>query len=529
MAAVPANNLGLMFHCAAQPTTEGPDLGHGDRDPVLGLDQVRSHTSHDMSTAAFFRETGMPSAGDQLTHPLGIAHEWIISICLKWLKGNHLLHKFLDFVADHDRVLELPAATILEETKRIRDSIADSICLAKQTELQNILLSVPGWVQHTLGGRILKVGYLLKADWRDKSWSSRYFVLSDKTIEYHRRLEKHDPVPFRISGTRMLSDVLDVQKCSKKRLKGVAKSSRRNCFEIATRDRIQAINAQADSEVSAACWAQHIMEVQDVCDRRVPKDHSATHAVLEAHAQKQSCLQSQIRAVVQRLLERQMLGTERHILVECAARSSTVPGEKLDRKIKQMGSLPQSASVFGISEQLRSPTSWRAAVVRFNAMSEAKLPFELLHLLLLTKDAIYSLFEAEHGNGKILGGDDFLPIFIFVISKSRVHNLSAIAEFMLRLGGDAGEAAYFSTTLVASIQHICSIPDELIEADQAKLRALESTALTPAEIDQGAMVQPGETTPGRTRRKRQNLICCASPRKHDRMPNGVGPANTTSI
>ena len=74
------------------------------------------------------------------------------------------------------------------------------------------------------------------------------------------------------------------------------------------------------------------------------------------------------------------------------------------------------------------------------------LPCELYAILGRSQQAIYKTFAVEVP-GKVLGGDDFLDVFVFVVSKSNVPKLAILTELMARFPGTS-EEEYLCTTTV---------------------------------------------------------------------------------
>lgn len=131
---------------------------------------------------------------------------------------------------------------------------------------------------------------------------------------------------------------------------------------------------------------------------------------------------------------------------------------------------------------MRSTSDWANAVDVFGALQQAynqatvadngiilekaqarrALPSSLFRVLTDTRDMINDVFvhercgEGERAAGRrVLGGDDLLPIFIFVAAKScnqmraGGEALATMQEWMMRLGAstDASQEEYMCTTL----------------------------------------------------------------------------------
>ena len=84
------------------------------------------------------------------------------------------------------------------------------------------------------------------------------------------------------------------------------------------------------------------------------------------------------------------------------------------------------------------------------------MPSEVLDVILQTVHTIYS--EAAERHAGIMAGDDFLPVFIHVILKSRLQRPFARAQYALELADPEdlqGEAGYFLTVFESALCWIC--------------------------------------------------------------------------
>ncbi len=93
------------------------------------------------------------------------------------------------------------------------------------------------------------------------------------------------------------------------------------------------------------------------------------------------------------------------------------------------------------------------------ALSELEkelLPSEVLDVILQTVHTMYD--EAAEKQAGVMAGDDFLPVFIFVILKARLQHPFARAQFALELSDPEdlqGEAGYFLTVFESALMWIC--------------------------------------------------------------------------
>ena len=109
-------------------------------------------------------------------------------------------------------------------------------------------------------------------------------------------------------------------------------------------------------------------------------------------------------------------------------------------------------------------------VDKLNGIQSFELPSEKLHQLVQAANDIHLLYAKEHNNNKeeeessnddmVLSGDDFLPIYIYVIVQcalpylySTLECLSCLCDPEKRLG----ESGYYLASFEAAIHHILSI------------------------------------------------------------------------
>jgi hypothetical protein len=88
--------------------------------------------------------------------------------------------------------------------------------------------------------------------------------------------------------------------------------------------------------------------------------------------------------------------------------------------LRQMARLHTcSQDVFQIPENCRSRSDYRQAVVQLNALDEKELPDDKLEALIKAANTVFEVHAAEHvGSAVSVSGDDFLPIFAFVLARS---------------------------------------------------------------------------------------------------------------
>lgn len=122
--------------------------------------------------------------------------------------------------------------------------------------------------------------------------------------------------------------------------------------------------------------------------------------------------------------------------------------------------LARSQIQLDISRAHVSASGWEAAVYRLATIDSFTLPCDRLDVLLAAAREIPAVFSAEHGEG-VLGGDDFLPIFVYVVIQAGIPDLrflqvvlSALCDPDKRLS----ETGYYVATFEAAVQHIGDLP-----------------------------------------------------------------------
>ena len=121
----------------------------------------------------------------------------------------------------------------------------------------------------------------------------------------------------------------------------------------------------------------------------------------------------------------------------------------------------KSQDFFEIKKEYIDPDNWLDAVFHCSDVGIAKLPTEKLEALLDSVHAIYKRFKVLNPEEKsVLGADDFLPIFMFVISRSGLDCAFHDKEFMVNLSSIvSGEGAYYISTLEAALAYMINMVD----------------------------------------------------------------------
>ena len=124
-----------------------------------------------------------------------------------------------------------------------------------------------------------------------------------------------------------------------------------------------------------------------------------------------------------------------------------------------------------LPQELISPTKWASAVVEMKTLSTVParwpLPTDAIFTLLGVAKAIYTSYNFERNRTlppskrkhHILGADDFLPILIFVIVRSRLACALELLRYMNELGNPdvtCSEGGYYLTVFEAAVEYLKS-------------------------------------------------------------------------
>lgn len=116
---------------------------------------------------------------------------------------------------------------------------------------------------------------------------------------------------------------------------------------------------------------------------------------------------------------------------------------------------------FGIPPHQVSPSGWRSAVLRFNGVVERTLPCDKLASLVEAAKDIPRIYRDEHPHAeKPLGADEFLPIFIWVVSQSDIEDLYLLKDVLCYLcdpNKRLSEVGYYLASFEAAIEHLVSL------------------------------------------------------------------------
>jgi len=105
-----------------------------------------------------------------------------------------------------------------------------------------------------------------------------------------------------------------------------------------------------------------------------------------------------------------------------------------------------------------------------------QMPCEKLAIIMQASQCIYAAVNLEQNAGKLpgqqktyfLSADDFLPVLIFVLSRSECTFLARTCEFLSNLcdpSAFGGEPGYYLTAFASAVQYIQSLkPDKIMSS-----------------------------------------------------------------
>lgn len=172
-----------------------------------------------------------------------------------------------------------------------------------------------------------------------------------------------------------------------------------------------------------------------------------------------------LRKAVQFKLERQTFIALQDIIYALLERN-LAPQEvaNFERNRAFLGSQPQQ--YLEIPASHASPSDWSRAVHLLSRMDNFSLPSEKAGVLVAVAQCIFETHAREHSTEGTGGGvspmaaDDFLPIFIFVLSRCHLRHVvltqQVISETMAA-HATLGETGYYATMLEAAVAYIASV------------------------------------------------------------------------
>jgi hypothetical protein len=121
----------------------------------------------------------------------------------------------------------------------------------------------------------------------------------------------------------------------------------------------------------------------------------------------------------------------------------------------------KTQAALGIAPEHASPSKWEAAVYRLATVGSYTLPCDRLDVLLAAAREVPVVFAAEHKGEEVLGGDDFLPIFVYVVVQAGIPDLKFLQTVLSALCDPdkrLSETGYYVATFEAAVEHIRELP-----------------------------------------------------------------------
>lgn len=147
----------------------------------------------------------------------------------------------------------------------------------------------------------------------------------------------------------------------------------------------------------------------------------------------------------------------------------------LVQKMEYMSNFPQD--FFHIPTKLQSKKKWGEAVSILSKIGEKVLPSQKLDTLLLSVRGIYVEHMCRSKEEGVvpepLTGDDFLPIFCYIICQSKIKQPLTLKNLLWALCHNdvlRGEGGYYITVFEASLEYVKE--QELIDPEYIESRIL---------------------------------------------------------
>ncbi|KAJ5073425.1 rab gdp/gtp exchange factor [Anaeramoeba ignava] len=168
-----------------------------------------------------------------------------------------------------------------------------------------------------------------------------------------------------------------------------------------------------------------------------------------------------INAILERLLEEMIISPNFDKINGFIKKKNELEDQKIHDQIQKLKK--KNFDYFGLPNQL-SKIDWSLSSRILRTFNICKLPYEFLNVLLTTADSVFHTINSNILNhdiqsepNKLVTGDDFLPIFVFVLVNSQIENLVSISEYLIDYSDPKEmnhESGYYLTTFCSSIQFI---------------------------------------------------------------------------
>ncbi|OQR89721.1 hypothetical protein ACHHYP_06095 [Achlya hypogyna] len=122
---------------------------------------------------------------------------------------------------------------------------------------------------------------------------------------------------------------------------------------------------------------------------------------------------------------------------------------------------PKPQSFFGISLATLSVSSWARPIETLGDADAMTLPLDKLRKLVEAALLVHIVFQEEHEGAGALSGDDFLPVFIYVIVQSRLAHPLVLLRTLNALSDPEkrrGQNGYYLASFEAALEHLAA-PD----------------------------------------------------------------------
>lgn len=116
---------------------------------------------------------------------------------------------------------------------------------------------------------------------------------------------------------------------------------------------------------------------------------------------------------------------------------------------------------FGVAAHAVALDEYRPAVRAVTSLdaSTSTIPRSLVELVLAVRDAVDDSYRrhCSRSSEKPLAADDYLPIFAFVVSRSRVNRLRGLLDYLRETVPMEGEGGYFFCILDGAVSYVVGV------------------------------------------------------------------------
>jgi predicted transcriptional regulator len=171
---------------------------------------------------------------------------------------------------------------------------------------------------------------------------------------------------------------------------------------------------------------------------------------------------SSIELIIERVLQKAIISPLRKSLEKCIlTKTITEQNELYSKKLETI--LKQTQTDLGIPDEFQSTNGWVTAISKLEKIKLVETPSERLSVLFQTSNEIYkahTFYQMDKESKKLLSGDDFLPIFVYIASKVKFENPFLMVEMTLQLGDPkimSSEQGYYLMVFLSALNVLITL------------------------------------------------------------------------